>query len=140
MKTYLLTHMEEGCEAYVQLDDGKTYPLPLYAQIRNHSPSGFEFGYNGSGPAQLALAILADLFGPAHSPATCEFCGSPMIAWQCQEPGCAYKATQAEIYATAYHLYQHFKRDIICRLVGPVHKITSSDIQHWLSHSAASHS
>ena len=28
--------------------------------LRNHSPSGFEFGYGGSGPAQLALAILAD--------------------------------------------------------------------------------
>ena len=29
--------------------------LDLY----NHSPSGFEWGYGGSGPAQLALAILA---------------------------------------------------------------------------------
>ena len=28
----------------------------------NHSPDGFEWGYGGSGPAQLALAILADLF------------------------------------------------------------------------------
>lgn len=27
----------------------------------NHSPSGFEWGYRGSGPAQLALAILADV-------------------------------------------------------------------------------
>ena len=26
--------------------------------VRNHSPSGPEWGYNGSGPAQLALAIL----------------------------------------------------------------------------------
>jgi hypothetical protein len=26
----------------------------------NHSPSGFEWGYGGSGPAQTALAILAD--------------------------------------------------------------------------------
>lgn len=26
----------------------------------NHSPTGFEWGYVGSGPAQLALAILAD--------------------------------------------------------------------------------
>ena len=26
----------------------------------NHSPTGFEWGYCGSGPAQLALAILAD--------------------------------------------------------------------------------
>ena len=29
--------------------------LDLY----NHSPDGFEWGYGGSGPAQLALAILA---------------------------------------------------------------------------------
>jgi hypothetical protein len=29
----------------------------------NHSPTGFEWGYNGSGPAQLALAILADHCG-----------------------------------------------------------------------------
>lgn len=28
--------------------------------LRNHSPSGLEWGYAGSGPAQLALAILAD--------------------------------------------------------------------------------
>jgi hypothetical protein len=26
----------------------------------NHSPTGFEWGYGGSGPAQLALAILVD--------------------------------------------------------------------------------
>jgi len=31
--------------------------------LANHSPSGFEWGYGGSGPAQLALAILADVFG-----------------------------------------------------------------------------
>jgi hypothetical protein len=29
----------------------------------NHSPTGFEWGYGGSGPAQLALAILADYLG-----------------------------------------------------------------------------
>jgi hypothetical protein len=28
-----------------------------------HSPTGFEWSYDGSGPAQLALAILADYFG-----------------------------------------------------------------------------
>lgn len=31
--------------------------------LRNHSPTGFEWGYGGSGPAQLALALLADHFG-----------------------------------------------------------------------------
>ena len=29
-------------------------------RLRQHSPDGFEFGYAGSGPAQLALAILLD--------------------------------------------------------------------------------
>lgn len=31
--------------------------------LRNHSPDGFEWGYLGSGPAQLALAICADVLG-----------------------------------------------------------------------------
>ena len=37
--------------------------LPARSQkIRNHSPDGFAWGYGGSGPAQLALAILLELF------------------------------------------------------------------------------
>jgi hypothetical protein len=32
-------------------------------QIRNHSPTGFEWGYGGSGPHQLALALLMDATG-----------------------------------------------------------------------------
>jgi hypothetical protein len=35
---------------------------PRY-DLWNHSPTGFEWGYSGSGPAQLALAILADHIG-----------------------------------------------------------------------------
>ena len=31
--------------------------------LKFHSPTGFEWGYGGSGPAQLALAILADHLG-----------------------------------------------------------------------------
>lgn len=38
-------------------------PLPLRLDLWNHSPTGFEFGYGGSGPAQLALAILSDCCG-----------------------------------------------------------------------------
>ncbi len=38
--------------------DGR--PLNPRLNLWNHSPSGFEWGYMGSGPAQLALAILAD--------------------------------------------------------------------------------
>lgn len=40
-----------------------TYELPLRLDLRNHSPTGFSWGYGGSGPNQLALAILADYAG-----------------------------------------------------------------------------
>ncbi len=35
-------------------------PLPLRLDLENHSPTGFCWGYGGSGPAQLALALIAD--------------------------------------------------------------------------------
>ncbi len=38
-------------------------PLDPRLDLRNHSPTEFEWGYSGSGPAQLALAILADHLG-----------------------------------------------------------------------------
>ena len=46
--------------------DGKCFvthdgrELDLRLDLWNHSPTGFEWGYGGSGPAQTALAILAD--------------------------------------------------------------------------------
>lgn len=33
-------------------------------KVRNHSPTGFNWGYGGSGPAQLALALLLDIRSP----------------------------------------------------------------------------
>ena len=38
-------------------------PLRARLDLRSHSPAEFEWGYGGSGPAQLALAILADHCG-----------------------------------------------------------------------------
>ncbi len=42
--------------------EGSVVPLhPAWSQrLRNHSPDGFQWGYLGSGPAQLALALLLD--------------------------------------------------------------------------------
>lgn len=41
------------------LDAGSTwFPLPMMLGEVNHSPTGFEWGYYGSGPSQLAYAIL----------------------------------------------------------------------------------
>jgi len=44
--------------AVVVTGDGR--PLNPRLDLWNHSPTGFEWGYGGSGPAQLALALLAD--------------------------------------------------------------------------------
>lgn len=50
----------EGYAVIVTVDGRRLNPrLDLW----NHSPTGFEWGYSGSGPAQLALAILADHCG-----------------------------------------------------------------------------
>ena len=38
--------------------DGRVLDPKPSQRLRNHSPDGFAWGYAGSGPAQLALAIL----------------------------------------------------------------------------------
>lgn len=49
----------------VKIGDEKPYKLSITRSLKiwNHSPTGFECGYGGSGPAQLALAILLDVTG-----------------------------------------------------------------------------
>lgn len=50
----------EGYAVIVTVDGRRLNPrLDLW----NHSPTEFEWGYSGSGPALLALAILADHCG-----------------------------------------------------------------------------
>lgn len=49
----------------VAVDDvekGRCYPLPEYYGLCKHSPDGFSWGYNGSGPSQLAFAIIHNVF------------------------------------------------------------------------------
>ena len=45
--------------------------LPLYLDEVNHSPTGFEWGYCGSGPSQLAFAILYDFTGDVDFSRSC---------------------------------------------------------------------
>lgn len=43
--------------------DGEILSPARSQKIWNHSPDGFQWGYGGSGPAQLALALLLDVTG-----------------------------------------------------------------------------
>jgi hypothetical protein len=63
--------------------DGEPLTPRASLRLRNHSPTGFAWGYGDSGPHQLALAILLDFYGDKelalelyHS-----FCTSRVAGW-----------------------------------------------------------
>src|SRR5438270_11107269 len=58
MKTYRGGRSLDGAVVTV---DGK--PLAPRYDLKRLSPTGFEWTYEGAGPAQLALALLADHLG-----------------------------------------------------------------------------
>jgi hypothetical protein len=62
-RVYTIQRTAQGVVCTVNGGTASSRPLPLRLDLWNHSPTGFEFGYGGSGPAQLALAILADCCG-----------------------------------------------------------------------------
>jgi hypothetical protein len=93
-----------GCAVTV---DGR--PLDPRHDIYNHSPDGFEWGYAGSGPSQLALAMLAYEFKSIYG-----------------------REGDDEIGRKALQYYQQFKRDVINGLNDNTWTITSEEIGKWL--------
>lgn len=78
--------------------------------VQRHSPTGFEIGYNGSGPADLALSILCDHFG--------------------EQP------TEQQIYHGQYKaapIYQRFKELFIGSIKDESATITTEQILAFLS-------
>ncbi len=64
MPTYTIEGFRSPYDCAVQVvHDGDVHPLNPRLDLRDHSPTGLEWGYGGSGPAQLALAILAQVVG-----------------------------------------------------------------------------
>lgn len=58
---YIGQRMGLGMARVIRVEaNGERKALSPRFDLANHSPDGFEWGYGGSGPAQLALAILAD--------------------------------------------------------------------------------
>ena len=66
MKTYSGVRTASGCAVTVTDAHGCRSLDPRF-DLRTHSPDGFEWGYGGSGPAQLALALTADVLGDAEA-------------------------------------------------------------------------
>lgn len=86
---------------------GRTFqeiPLDPRLDLRNHSPSGLNWGYGGSGPAQLALAILCHMLN---------------------ERG------HARPDEHALRRYQQFKFQVVGRLPEAGFKLPLHDVEHW---------
>lgn len=62
-KTYLVRRDEDGVSCKIAYDGSVYRILDAHQEIANHSQDGFEFGYDGSGPTQLALALLVEHAG-----------------------------------------------------------------------------
>lgn len=63
-KTYIGDRTIDGIIVTV---DGE--PLRDYADVKQHSPDGFEWSYEGVAPRQLAFALLMDHLGNAEQAA-----------------------------------------------------------------------
>ena len=60
-----MIHTLKGDKNYNVWLDGKLLDPEPSKKVYNHSPDNFSWGYGGSGPAQLALAIVLKLTGKA---------------------------------------------------------------------------
>jgi len=83
--------------------------------VEAHSPDGFEWGYGGSGPADLALSILADYF-------------EERVA--AEELGQGNFEKIVKIRSWAYH--QAFKWDFIADAKRDGWEISEEAVDQWL--------
>jgi len=65
VKRYVLTRFPSGC--VVRVFDGER-DAGLLRHLVYHSPDGFEWGYGGSGPSDLARSIVGDLICDPNPP------------------------------------------------------------------------
>jgi len=79
VKWYVMTRrLARGVSVVVTGGAGVPYELP---HLMRHSPDGFEWGYGGSGPSDLARSIVGDLLKQADpSPADYQRVKTELVA------------------------------------------------------------
>ncbi len=105
-------------------DDGSA-ECDIPHQYRHHSPAGFEFGYGGSGPAELALNILALYLGPPPpiaDPDDEEIEDPPIKLWD-----------GSYVHGDAWDLHHAFKRELIATLPRTGGTIPGIVIEAWVT-------
>lgn len=109
---------QHGCQVK-RITAGKITNLPPGNHVRNHSPDGFEWGYCGSGPAHLALALCLDcLADPADAEAVHQDVKNWLVAklrgdeWILRETKVRWAILRARVPLIDGHLPPRWKRKL----------------------------
>lgn len=100
----------------------KTVILPLRLDLRQHATEGFEWGYGEGGPAQLALALLADHLGDDEKALAVYSHVKRRLVWKL--PALGWTVTGAEIEAVLKKIETQSARERLADLLGVVMKAT----------------
>lgn len=98
--------------ALVDPETGASGGYPLQHFVR-HSPTGFECGYHGSGPADLARCILIDVVVGRGQ-------------WPDLEGSNEFRVQLVE------RLYQRFKEDVVARLDRRHFELRAAEVWEWM--------
>nr|WP_245835452.1 DUF6166 domain-containing protein [Natronolimnobius baerhuensis] len=92
----------DGSPVILNLTEHQRLSPEQSLDLVNHSPSGFEWGYNGSGPAQLACGLLLDYYDDKQFAREhyITFRNQVVSQLECNGPADCWHLTGAEIDAT----------------------------------------
>jgi len=116
-KIYRGKRVEDVVEVSVMvIDMRKRKRVRTLRHIPFHSPDGFAWGYQGSGPADLALTILVD------------YCRErpPRTGWLAGE-----KFSRWPVDSRAFTHHQYFKREVVAQF-GDEWELAGLQIDAWL--------
>lgn len=85
--------------------------------VTHHSPDGYEWGYGGSGPADLALNIVENLVREMQR----QGFGGLVKCWDGNY-----------VSGITWKMYQDFKRDFLCDADRDEHHITTDRARNWI--------
>jgi hypothetical protein len=105
-----------------RLADG-TVTANIPHSVIHHSPTGWEIGYAGSGPADLALAILNAFLPPPRTSA--------------KDSGELVRCYRGVCSPEAWRLHQQFKCDFLVGMPKAGGTITRETIERWLASKGA---
>jgi hypothetical protein len=116
-KIYRGKRLEDGVDVSVLVIDirNRKRVRPL-RHIPFHSPDGFAWGYQGSGPADLALAMLVDYLRERP----------PRTGWLAGE-----QCSRWTVGSRAFTLHQDFKREVVAQF-GDDWELSGLHLEAWL--------